>query len=240
MTWHRRIGHTRPLHHKILFLFPPSYVTGVTGCLGILSDLRWGLFLPNTIMLINSCFGDLRPPDPLCLTYPVHALLPGCCVQGHPSPLGCSCHTPFRQDVFVFEREITREGGNVRVGVGFACGATDMDNFVLIPGIDCHFSTSWSSYDFICVTLMTDVRHNRKGAPKNQLRDSTGRGGAKVRWILLGWPPLMLRLRNLWGTFSKKFKFVLLIVGLTGCCLTSEQVLILPRCGVEIPTPQPF
>lgn len=41
-------------------------------CLGILWDLRWGLFLPNTIMLINSCFGDLRPlilsgqPGPSC------------------------------------------------------------------------------------------------------------------------------------------------------------------------------
>lgn len=30
-------------------------------CLGILRDLRWDLFLPNTIMLINSCFGDLPP-----------------------------------------------------------------------------------------------------------------------------------------------------------------------------------
>lgn len=36
-------------------------------CLGILRDLRWDLFLPNAIMLINSCFGDLCPPDPPCL-----------------------------------------------------------------------------------------------------------------------------------------------------------------------------
>lgn len=46
-------------------------------CLGILWDLRWGLFLPKTIMLINSCFGDLRPawsslvcPAPLTLAGP--------------------------------------------------------------------------------------------------------------------------------------------------------------------------
>lgn len=47
-------------------------------CLGILKDLRWDLFLPNTIMLINSCFGDLRPPDPLWSPGPARPILALC------------------------------------------------------------------------------------------------------------------------------------------------------------------
>lgn len=39
-------------------------------CLGIPRDLRWDLFLPNAIMLINSCFGDLPPPHPPYLSSP--------------------------------------------------------------------------------------------------------------------------------------------------------------------------
>lgn len=51
-------------------------------CLGILWDLRWGLFLPNTIMLINSCFGDLRPPDPLWSARPILTERPLSCQVG--------------------------------------------------------------------------------------------------------------------------------------------------------------
>ncbi len=58
-------------------------------CLGILRDLRWDLFLPNTIMLINSCFGDLCPPDPLWSAQPGPSSSCWRCQASTERPLSC-------------------------------------------------------------------------------------------------------------------------------------------------------